>query len=161
VATVTRLVSGTLLAFALASGLAVGTAAQDEIGCEDVSAEEAQALLDQNPTYATRSLLDPDGDGVACEEDELAAAGAGAEAAQAATDGEDDDGNEDEGIGGGGRTAEDQGDDGGGRAAIAVNGLPATGVGAGAAPVAAPLLAVALGLAGLGGAVAARGARRA
>lgn len=63
-----------LVAFAvlaLASHVSIG-AAQEVAACAGLGVTEAQARLDADPTYATRSEIDPDGDGVACNEDTCA-----------------------------------------------------------------------------------------
>lgn len=171
---VARIVSGTVVAFVVAGGLALGASAQDDPDCGSLSAEEAQAELEANPTYATRYALDPDNDGVACEVDELESAEAGVE--EAGDDGDGRGGNRDAGIGGGGRTSDggeerggrrsaedDPGSGTGGNASVEVNDMPDVGVGVvvAGAPVVAGLLGSAAGLAGLAGVIARRGGTRA
>lgn len=132
--TMKRIGTGALLAVVFTGSLALAVDAQDAeaVTCADVSVEEAQALLDADPTYETRSRLDADDNGIACDGGET-------------------------GIGGGGRTAAGatpQADAAAVPAAQAdPNGMPAVGVGAAASAV-SPLLVAALSLASLGGAVA-------
>lgn len=77
-----------------AAGFVSPTAAQDDTGeqevtCASVPAEEAQALLDADPTYANRERLDADDDGIACnEEDEVDCTSLTAEEVQALLDAE-------------------------------------------------------------------------
>ena len=67
-----------LLAVLLMSALgasAVTAAAQEQdqeqdVSCATLTAEEAQALLDADPTYANREPLDANDDGIACNEPE-------------------------------------------------------------------------------------------
>ncbi len=68
-----RYALGFMLAAALVALPASGAGAQADAGCDTLTADEAQVLLDSQPTYANRDLLDPDGDGIACEPDEIAA----------------------------------------------------------------------------------------
>ncbi len=152
-----RLVSGILLAFALAGSLAAGVAAQNEVVCDDVSADKAQTILDQNPTYATRAVLDADGDGIACEADEGGAGGIGG--GGRITSGQADDaGNQtadEPGVRASGRSAGGQGSNGSGTDPAAVaDQLPVVGVGSVPSTVSIPLLLAALGFAVLGGTVA-------
>lgn len=64
-----------VLVVAALMGLNVAAAtAQDEVSCESLTAEEAQAALDADPTYATRADLDLNEDGIACNEEESGAA---------------------------------------------------------------------------------------
>lgn len=58
--------------------------AAQEATCATLSADEAQAALNADPTYATRSVLDADEDGIACNEDLCAEMSA--DEAQAALD---------------------------------------------------------------------------
>lgn len=52
-----------------------GAGDQQAVSCETMSQEDAQAMLDDDPTDPNG--LDPDGDGIACESGELAAPGDG------------------------------------------------------------------------------------
>jgi hypothetical protein len=47
-----RFALGALLAFMLIGSMAIGTSAQKEAGCDDISADLAQVRLEQNPSYA-------------------------------------------------------------------------------------------------------------
>lgn len=177
-----RYLLGFLLAVALLATPASGVGAQGDAGCDTLSAAEAQTLLDSQPTYANRDLLDPDGDGVACEADELAAApaegcdpataadtaaadpaddaGADANAGDAAADpaGSDD-------AKGGTADVSDPCDPatarGGSGNGVTVNGLPSTGAGAANPAILIALLAAASALGGVGIAAASRHRARA
>lgn len=64
-----------IIVFVVAALMGFGVAAataqdQDEVSCEALTAEEAQAALDENPTYATRFELDLNDDGIACNEED-------------------------------------------------------------------------------------------
>jgi len=150
-----RFALGALLAFMLIGSMAIGTSAQKEAGCDDISADLAQVRLEQNPSYATRAQLDPDGDGIACEDDELAER----DSEGAENDRDERDGRAGEGIGGGGRTESGEGRGGeglGGRPdSHAVDDMPAVGVGTATSGMLAAILAGALSVVSLGGAAVA------
>lgn len=167
-----RYALGFLLATALLALPVHGAGAQADAGCDTLSAAEAQALLDSQPTYANRDLLDPDRDGVACEPDELAStapaegcdpAGAGAGATDASADANDAAAADPAGTGdAAGGTADvaapcDPGAARGGAGnGVTVNGLPSTGAGLANPAGLAALLAAASALAGVGAAAASR-----